>query len=266
VTYEDYLAKNKIDDTSEAKIDFARYQNDLLSDSARGIKGKEYPTTVMNRAALAEHLSKYGSTNFQELMAETWTGYQHNGNPSDFVREMGQLMDDALIDFLDDTQAGPEAEFRISKLKGYQTAAWPKGVAIPDEASVIDIFEKAYPRNSPSEVASIIAGEKDWTYNGNKGSELAGLGFFRDEKGQRNNDVTMLHYRYQQAFADQLVKGDNAADVETLEAFFEKMQYSDQERKAYMLGKQHADAVRELYKKINAAGDYDGGGRHRAGD
>lgn len=56
-----------------------------------------------NRQAIAEHLSEYAATNVSEIMAETWAAYQLQENPGDFVREMGELMETALQDYLAET-------------------------------------------------------------------------------------------------------------------------------------------------------------------
>lgn len=65
-----------------------------------GREGFNPKTDPFDRDAISEHLSQYGATNVSEIMAETWAAYQLHPNPGDYVREMGELMEAALQDFL----------------------------------------------------------------------------------------------------------------------------------------------------------------------
>lgn len=56
---------------------------------------------MIDTQAVFEHLSEYGGTNFHEIVAESWAGYQMDENPGDFVRAMGELLEDVMAEYLD---------------------------------------------------------------------------------------------------------------------------------------------------------------------
>jgi len=57
-------------------------------------------STSMNGDRLRAHLSDYGKTNLHELMAETWASYMTNPEPTEFVLEVGNLMNDYFQKYL----------------------------------------------------------------------------------------------------------------------------------------------------------------------
>lgn len=73
-----------------------------------------------DRSAIKEHLSEYGSTNVSEIMAETWTAYQLHPNPGDYVREMGELMEAALLDFL--AEEDPDKRYKPLSVQTFRNA------------------------------------------------------------------------------------------------------------------------------------------------
>ncbi|QZE10794.1 HNH endonuclease [Gordonia phage ChisanaKitsune] len=62
--------------------------------------------STFDRQFFQDHVSGYSSTNFSEVMAEVWAAYQLDPNPSDFVMDMGSLMEEALQTYLAD-ESGP---------------------------------------------------------------------------------------------------------------------------------------------------------------
>ena len=75
------------------------------------------PLGAIDTEALAYHVSVYGSTNFAEMFAETWAAYQLDSNPTQFVRELGALMEDALNMYLDE-ETGARAQFKTFTATG----------------------------------------------------------------------------------------------------------------------------------------------------
>lgn len=58
--------------------------------------------TLVDPEVMQRVLSKYGGTNLQEMMAETWAEYQLSPNPREFARDLGSLMEEIMIGFLND--------------------------------------------------------------------------------------------------------------------------------------------------------------------
>lgn len=86
-----------IDEDSVAHLSF-----DEVSD----MLDKGTMPSTFDRQFFQDHVSGYGSTNFSEVMAEVWASYQLDTNPTDFVMDMGTLMEEALQTYLGD-ESGP---------------------------------------------------------------------------------------------------------------------------------------------------------------
>ena len=71
-------------------------------------------TMDFDRAALAQQLSAYGSTNIAEMFAETWAAYQLDPEPSQFAMELGSLMEEALEMFLSE-ETGARSQIKSFK-------------------------------------------------------------------------------------------------------------------------------------------------------
>lgn len=59
------------------------------------------PMTYFDRAALTEALSMYGATSLQEMFAEAWAEYMFDPDPRAFAIDVGDLMSDTLMEFLE---------------------------------------------------------------------------------------------------------------------------------------------------------------------
>lgn len=86
-----------IDEDSIAHLSF-----DEVSDQ---LDNSIMPSTF-DRQFFQDHVSGYSSTNFSEVMAEVWAAYQLDPEPSDFVMDMGTLMEEALQTYIGD-ESGP---------------------------------------------------------------------------------------------------------------------------------------------------------------
>ena len=78
---------------------------------------RDFSLAEWSPEAVAYHVSAYGATNISELFAETWASYQLDSNPTQFVQELGALMDKALTMFLDE-ETGDRVDFKSIKLIG----------------------------------------------------------------------------------------------------------------------------------------------------
>ena len=88
-------------------------------------------TDPFDRSAITEHLGEYAATNVSEIMAETWAAYHLHPNPGDFVREMGELMEVALQDFL--AEEDPSKRYKQKSVReGRAAAGIDAPVAKPD--------------------------------------------------------------------------------------------------------------------------------------
>ena len=84
------------------------------------LNDRQFPDAeYFDRQALMEQLSHYGSYNMAEMFAETWAAYQLDSDPTQFVMDLGALMEDALQMFLSE-ETGERANYSIKgNLKGY---------------------------------------------------------------------------------------------------------------------------------------------------
>lgn len=62
------------------------------------------PMTYFDRAALTEALSMYGATSIQEMCAEAWCEYMFDPDPREFAVDLGDLLSDTLLEFLEETK------------------------------------------------------------------------------------------------------------------------------------------------------------------
>ena len=99
----DLLAEYGIMTTDVADGNNAYFEDAFFNTSNRGQSAAlDQFAMYIDREALAEHVSIYGSTSTAELFAETWASYQLSENPTEFVSAMGALMEDALIMHLEE--------------------------------------------------------------------------------------------------------------------------------------------------------------------
>lgn len=114
-------ARYDLKDPKQRKEALDRLQQDHMHIGSDGF-GKDDP---YNRQAISEHLSEYAATNVSEIMAETWAAYHLQEEPGDFVREMGELMETALLDYLAETDMTkmpkPKEVVAARKAKGLPT-------------------------------------------------------------------------------------------------------------------------------------------------
>ncbi|UVF61436.1 hypothetical protein SEA_DALANDE_22 [Gordonia phage DalanDe] len=124
--FEDYgmLAKGK----AESSEDYEQEQ--WMDRGGEGFKASD----PFDRKAIEEHLGTYASTNISEIMAETWAAYHLHPNPGDFAREMGELMEAALQDYIAEEDA--TKRFKSKKVVDAQRAI---GLDVPyPEPNLID--------------------------------------------------------------------------------------------------------------------------------
>lgn len=55
---------------------------------------------------IAGHVSRYGSTNLHEIMAETWASYMMEEEPTEFVQELGEAMENMMMLWLEEAGLG----------------------------------------------------------------------------------------------------------------------------------------------------------------
>ncbi|AZS07881.1 hypothetical protein SEA_KABOCHA_28 [Gordonia phage Kabocha] len=79
---------------------------DMTFDDVNGLLDSNFMPSTFDRQFFQDHVSGYASTNFSEVMAEVWAAYQLDPNPTDFVMDMGALMEEALQTYLSD-EKGP---------------------------------------------------------------------------------------------------------------------------------------------------------------
>lgn len=51
---------------------------------------------------IAGHVSRYGATNLHEIMAETWASYMMEEEPTEFVQELGEAMENMMMLWLEE--------------------------------------------------------------------------------------------------------------------------------------------------------------------
>lgn len=110
-----------------------RIQQDHMMIGRDGF-GKDDP---YNRQAISEHVSEYAATNVSEIMAETWAAYHLQEEPGDFVREMGELMETALLDYLAETDMT-----KMPKPKDVVAARKAKGLPTWNPQHALDRIER----------------------------------------------------------------------------------------------------------------------------
>lgn len=90
-----------------------QYGQSKWARTERAINDPEFNEAYFDRAAVAEHVSVYASTNMPEIFAETWAAYQLSDQPGQFVRELGGLMEQALTMFLDEETGERETRKQV---------------------------------------------------------------------------------------------------------------------------------------------------------
>lgn len=70
--------------------------------------------SMFNKTKLMANLSGYGAHNWHEIMAESWASYSMDENPTEFVLEMGEAMEDLLLEILDEAGYGDPEEKGLS--------------------------------------------------------------------------------------------------------------------------------------------------------
>lgn len=66
--------------------------------------------SIFNKTKLSAHLSGYGAYNWHEIMAESWASYSMDENPTQFSLEMGEAMEELLLELMDEFGYGDEQE------------------------------------------------------------------------------------------------------------------------------------------------------------
>lgn len=81
--------------------------SDYFATGDKKLLGK---VSIFNKTKLSAHLSGYGAYNWHEIMAETWASYSMDENPTQFSLEMGEAMEDLLLELMDEYGYGDAPE------------------------------------------------------------------------------------------------------------------------------------------------------------
>lgn len=88
--------------------------SDYVSTGDKKLLGK---VSIFNKTKLSAHLSGYGAYNWHEIMAETWASYSMDENPTQFSLEMGEAMEDLLLELMDEYGYGDAPEEKKISLR-----------------------------------------------------------------------------------------------------------------------------------------------------
>lgn len=89
--------------------------SDFMSTADKKLLGK---VSIFNKTKLSAHLSGYGAYNWHEIMAESWASYSMDENPTEFSLEMGEAMEDLLLEIMEEHGYADAPEEKGISLRG----------------------------------------------------------------------------------------------------------------------------------------------------